>query len=285
MKTIEEVFRTIYKELKEARTDSPHLEAGWIIEKYTGLDTIGRIQKSREAITQNVYKQIRQATDRRKTGEPLAYILEEKEFFGRIFYVNSDVLIPRPDTEVLVEWAIRWAEKNKKNQAMSILDLGTGSGCIGLTLLAEIPNSSLSVVEKSKKAMAVAKRNAERMNVLGDVEFILLDAARADHLMNRFDLIVANPPYIAPNDSAIDPMVKVHEPHEALYSDDNGLKDITEWFRAGLKVMKKNSAMGFEVGAAQGERVFALFRDSGAFSHQYTIKDYAGHDRVVCGER
>ncbi|MCB0413651.1 MAG: peptide chain release factor N(5)-glutamine methyltransferase [Bdellovibrionales bacterium] len=282
--TIGEIFRQTYINLKDAQVDQPHLEAGWIIEKYAHIDSAERIKNADKEIETTAIQFIEEAIARRKTGEPLAYIFEECEFYSYPFYVNKNVLIPRPETEQLVDWALKWVESNKAQKQIEILDLGTGSGCLGLTLIKEIPTARLTAVDISKEALSVARRNAELLKVSNRVEFINLDAARAEHLMNQFDLIVANPPYIAKEDATVELNVRKFEPNMALFSKDNGLFDIQSWLKASSSLLKEKSAIGFEIGSQQGEPVLKLFRDLNIFSQQYGLKDYAGHARFVCGE-
>jgi release factor glutamine methyltransferase len=280
-----ETFRSIYMRLKVSGVDSPHLESGWIIEKYVDITSAQRIQHPESEINKTQTEQIEAAVSRREKGEPLAYILGEKEFYSFLFYVDKNVLIPRPETEFLVEWAITWAKKNKSNEPIEVLDLGTGSGCVGISILRELPTANLSAVDISKAALEVAKKNAEAHGVIDRVEFIELDCHRAGHLLKKYDLIVANPPYISPSDGGLAADVKKFEPHIALFSGDEGYRDIVGWLKAVPNILKPQAAVGFEIGASQGNKVTALFRDLGIFSKHYIIKDYAEHDRIVCGER
>lgn len=283
--TLGEIFRDTYLKLKQAGVELPHLEAGWILEKYVNIDALQRIKTPELLIHEDVVAQISQAITQRETGEPLAYIFGEREFYSRIFQVNKNVLIPRPETEQLVDWALKWVEKNKPNQPIEILDLGTGSGCLGLTILKEIPESKLTALDISKEALAVAKQNSEQLNIAERVEFINLDAAKTSHLLNRFDLVVANPPYIAEGDNSIELNVKLYEPHIALFSAENGLAKIKAWLQAIPHILKEKSAVGFEIGSQQGADVLALFQEQKVFTKIYGIKDYSDHDRFVCGEK
>jgi release factor glutamine methyltransferase len=283
--TVHEIFRVIYKQLKSAGIDQPHLEASWIVEKYGEITELDRIKAPEALLTKAANDKIMSATTRRSLGEPLAYIFGEKEFYGRVFKVDKNVLIPRPETEQLVEWALRWIKNNIRSEEIQILDLGSGSGCIGLTLLKEYDRAKLTALDISKEALEISKMNAKTLGVSERVEFIQLDAAKAGHLLNKFDLVLANPPYVAFCDVNVEVNVKKFEPSIALFSDENGLSHTRQWLKALPPILKEVSAVGFEIGCTQAESIAAMFRDLSEFSKHYILKDYADLDRFVCGEK
>jgi release factor glutamine methyltransferase len=284
MKSVQQSFKEIYKKLHATGNLNPHLEAGWLLEKFVGLDSATRIAHPETELTQEQDMLLQQAVERRIAGEPLAHILGEKDFYGHKFIVTKDVLIPRPETELLVDWAANWLEKNHLTEP-TILDLGTGSGCVGISLLKIFPGAQLTALDISKPALEIAKANAKNLKTLDRTEFILLDAAKAGFLLKSFDLVVANPPYIDLADSNVEDDVRKFEPHLALFSGRGGLAAIDEWLSTLPKILKPKAAVGFEIGHQQGDTVLRMFSDLGIFSQQYVVKDYAKHDRFVCGER
>lgn len=287
---LKEVFHKTYLKLKSIPVDHPHLESSWLIEKICRLTDLERIQSPEKIINDQDQHELSAAIARRETGEPLAYILNEKEFHGLLFYVDNNVLIPRPETEFLVDWALSWVDKSQKKQ-FRIADLGTGSGCLGLTLIKKIPEAHLVAIDISAKAIDVAKKNADHLGVTSRVNFFNEDVEKWLHHFGesrfqnqmQFDLIVANPPYIDPDDESIEPNVKKFEPHQALFSNENGLHHIRTWLQAAVQLLAPKGALAFEIGHSQEDQVLRLFRDLGVFSEHYVIRDYNKLARVVCG--
>lgn len=200
--------------------------------------------------------------ERRAGGEPLAYLLGEKEFFGLTLAVTADVLVPRPDTETLVEWAL---ELLPLDTAPRLLDLGTGSGAIALALARQRPAARISAVDASAAALAVARGNGERLGLA--VEWVLGDWFAAFESARRFELIVSNPPYVAEGDAHL--VALRHEPEQALTAGADGLNAIRRivagapaWLTAGGWLLLEH---GFEQGDAVAELLAqAGFRDIGS---------------------
>ena len=207
-------------------------------------------------------------------GMPIPYLVSQQEFFGRYFAVNPSVLIPRPDTEVLIEQALIVATPKPK-----VLDLGTGSGCIGLTLAAEC-GAEVVATDFSAEALDVAKENAKRLNL--NVEFREGSWWKPIASTEVFDLIVSNPPYIRPDDEHLRNLT--NEPLQALTDGDDGLSAITEIVAHAKKHLKAGGWLLIEHGYDQGEAVDCLFR-VGGLAGVRTVKDYGGNDRVTMGRR
>ncbi len=170
-------------------------------------------------------------TKQRLNGKPIAYITNSKEFYGREFYVNKNTLIPRPETEQIVNKALS-IEKNPK----SILDIGTGSGCLAVTLKKEFPKASLTAIDISSKALIVARKNAKHHNA--KINFLKSDYLSKVAPKTSFDLIVTNPPYIEKNNTnLVSPETKKYEPHQALFADQKGLGAFQEIFK---QIQQKN---------------------------------------------
>ncbi len=211
----------------------------------------------------------------RLEGMPIPYLTGEQEFFGRYFKVDQNVLIPRPDTEVLIEQAQLVATPNA-----SVLDLGTGSGCIAITLAAELKGAKVTATDISSAALDIARANAERLGY--PVDFRQGSWWEAVPQNATFDLIVSNPPYIRPDDEHLKALV--NEPLNALTDGDDGLSAIAEIVGKALDYLKPAGWLLVEHGYDQGPAVESIFRVSG-FAAVRTVKDYGGNDRVTMGRK
>jgi len=212
-------------------------------------------------------------------GEPLEYIINSAEFSGHTFYVDGNVLIPRDETELLVETAI---EILQPFEDQKILDIGTGSGCIAISLAKAIPNAKIFVTDISLEALNVAKRNAESLNVLERIKFLHSDITKEFPPIDcEIDLLISNPPYISPGDKMVDAEVHKFQPHSALYADENGLaiyRHIAERASGNVKMI------ALEVGYNQAEAVAKLLQTNG-FHDIKIIPDFSGIQRVIIAER
>lgn len=216
--------------------------------------------------------------NRRLNGEPIAYILGYREFYGLNLKVTSDTLIPRPDTETLVEAALA---KNQLHRPMHILDLGTGSGAIALAIAQNTPHANVIAVDASQAALDVAIDNAQK-SAIANVRFVLSDWFQALH-DERFDLIVSNPPYIEQHDVHLSQGDLRFEPITALASGDDGLDDIRTIVSESLFHLKPQGWLMLEHGYNQAEQVADLMAQAGLVDIE-TIKDLGGNDRVTIGK-
>lgn len=215
---------------------------------------------------------------RRKQGEPVAHILERRAFWTLDLRVSADTLIPRPETELLVEAALA----RLSDAACRVLDLGTGSGAIALALASERPHCELLAVEQSEAALRVAEENAKRHGI-ENVRF--LHGSWYDRLENeRFELIVTNPPYICVDDPHLDQGDVKFEPISALASGDDGLDDIRHIIAGAMSHLLPGGWIMLEHGYDQGDAVCALLRDAD-FQQVEDIRDLQGHGRVAMGCR
>lgn len=214
---------------------------------------------------------------RRLAGEPIAYLTGTREFYGRLFQVSPGVLIPRPDTELLVELALA---RMPADRAMDVLDLGTGSGCIAITLALERPLAHVTAVDRSAAALAIARRNAHALNAR--VEFLASDWF--DALAGRqFDLIVGNPPYVAAADPHLARGDVRFEPVSALAAGHDGLDDLRRLTRAARAHLRHGGTLLLEHGYDQANAVQALLRESGV-PQPRSWADLGGILRVSGGE-
>jgi release factor glutamine methyltransferase len=207
---------------------------------------------------------------RRESGEPLAYILGYREFFSRKFRVDPSVLIPRQETEILVETALDFWKADAR-----VLDIGTGSGCIAISLKLERPDWDVWATDLSSSALQVARENAETLGA--DITFRhsdLLEQLAGE----KFDLIVSNPPYIG-RDEVIPREVRDHEPDSALFADEEGIAIYRQLAATVTDYLTPSGRVIFEIGQDQGQAVSALFPGS------WIIKDLDGNDRVVTWPR
>lgn len=213
--------------------------------------------------------------ERMLAGEPLAYLLGVQAFWGRDFVVNRHTLIPRADTEILVQAVLDFVKDGLK--PCRILDLGTGSGCVAITLAKELPNACVVAVDNSMEAIAVAKQNAQRLHATNcQIQY----SNWFDSLSSVFDVIISNPPYIAKTDTHL--LALSAEPMTALVADDDGLSDIKIIIAGAKNHLNKGGLLAIEHGFDQGKKVRLLFDDAG-FVNVETIKDYGGNDRVTIG--
>ena len=190
----------------------------------------------------------------RKSGMPLAYITEKKEFYGYEFVVRSGVFIPRPETETIVSAVLsQWSNQ----ETLNIMDFGSGSGCIGLTLLAFFPKACLISVDSNEEAVKVGKINAKNMDLEERVVFLNKDVSelsggdKKEIMKGQVDIIVANPPYISFDDDRVSAEVVSFEPPEALFSREEGLYHIRFWLTSAAQLLKPGGAYFFEIGAKQ----------------------------------
>lgn len=224
-----------------------------------------------------------------KHQKPIQYILGETEFYGLIFKVNEHVLIPRPETEELVDWIIKDQSKGKKESKLKILDIGTGSGCIAISLAKHLPNAKIYALDVSKEAIEVARVNAELNNV--DVTFIeadilVLDCHSALDAESKYDIIVSNPPYVRNLEkSEIKPNVLDNEPHLALFvEDDNPLlfyKAITDF---AVNNLKPKGQLYFEINQYLGNETKQLMIDADLDAIEL-LKDLNDNDRMLKGRK
>ena len=228
-------------------------------------------------LSANQYAALVDLTKRRTHGEPMAYLLGQREFFGRAFRCTPAALIPRPETEHLVEHALTLIAKN--THAGAILDMGTGTGCIAITLALERPNAQVAALDVSADALALARENALNLGA-NNLEFIASNWFSAIASDARFELIVSNPPYIVPGDAHLTEGDLRFEPEIALADAIDGLESYRQLALGAKKHLKKGGWLVVEHGYDQGESVPSLLRKNG-FADVQTQLDLAGHPRVT----
>ncbi len=277
--TYRQMLQSLQERFKEANIEEYRSDAWILLSAASGLDRGRYILKEQEIMPDEERSRLEAFAEKRLQRIPVQHILGEQEFFGLPFYVNEHVLVPRQDTEVLVEKAL---EKLKDGDR--ILDLCTGSGCILISLLYEAGQKGMKVtgsgLDLSEKALAVAEENAKRNTVIFCSEWIKSDMfEKAD---GKYDMILSNPPYIPTAEiEKLMPEVKDHDPRMALDGDQDGLKFYRILARKAPAFLKEGGSLFLEIGAEQAGDVTALLGEN-AFKEIRVVKDLAGLDRVVC---
>jgi release factor glutamine methyltransferase len=248
-----------------------------LIEEVTGWDALHQNIHKNDALEQTHTDQLTQFVEKLLTGKPLQYIIGKAWFMGKVFMVNEAVLIPRPETEELVEWVSEYA--HIVNKPLSILDIGTGSGCIPIALKLALPNAIITAIDINKEALAVAQQNAATYHA--NIEWIELDILQTKQLKNQYDIIVSNPPYIPLREKPnMQSQVIDHEPAIALFVPDQyPLIFYSKIAHIGKSALKPNGQLFFEIHYDQGEAIMALLNEMGY--HAELRQDIYGKDRMV----
>lgn len=281
--TIRRIVRWITDDLSARGIASPRLDAELIVAHALAVDRVKLYLDLDRPLAQDELAAIRALVARRRKREPMAYLRGRREFFGRDMIVSPAVLVPRPETETLVERALALLPVD---QPARVLDLCTGSGCVGVTLLAERPAIHATLTDVSADALAIAAQNAEKHGVSARATLLRGDlyAALADG-DTPFDLVVANPPYVAESERAeIEPDVRDYEPGLALFADDEGMAIVRRIAEGAARWLAPGAHVAMEIGAAQGERARRTLEGAGLRDVQ-VHQDLGRRDRVVEGVR
>jgi len=283
MPTIHELLSEAIPKLETAGVDTPRLDAEVLLAHVLGRNRGWVWAHPEVVLSVEDEEHFRALLERRVRREPLAYLLGEWEFYGRPFFVTPDVLVPRPETELLVEAVVKWA---REREAATLADIGAGSGAIAVTLALELPKVQVVAVDLSPAALAVTRRNAERHGVLDRLMLLegdLLEPVRQAGLP-PLDAIVANLPYIAEEEyPTLMPEVRDHEPSLALRAAEGGLALIRRLIGDAPPLLARDGLLALEVGAGQADAVVDLLRESG-WRHIRVIEDYGGIPRHMLAE-
>ena len=265
------------KYFQDRSFENPRLEIEIFLQHIFGYKKIDLYINFEEEVTPKNLKRLREFIKRRVENEPIQYITGVSNFYGRDFYVNKNVLIPRPETEILVNVSIDYLS-SKKNPY--IIDVGTGSGCIAITLAKELPSSKVIAIDYSQQALNIAKENAELVGVK-NIEFLKLDFL-SENLNYVADAVVSNPPYIAQEDiQSLMIDVKEFEPHRALTDNADGLEFYRIFANKLDVILKKKGVLIIEVGRGNHPvEVKKLFEESG-YNDIEMINDYNKDVRVL----
>lgn len=263
------------EQLQKAGITDAELDARLLLEFICHTDRNALYAHGDQEIEDEKMQDFLQLIEKRAVHIPLQHLTGEQNFMGLDFLVNEHVLIPRQDTEILVEEIMR-----DLHDGIRILDMCTGSGCILLSLLHYSNDCSGVGVDVSEDALVVARQNADR---LAEKQAVFIQSDLFEKVEGSFDLIVSNPPYIRSQEIAgLMPEVREHEPHLALDGKDDGLHFYREIIKGAMPYLKRGGQLFFEIGYDQGEAVQALLAANG-YTEIAVVKDYAGLDRVVYG--
>ena len=274
--TIREVLDWTTQDFAGRGIASPRLDAELLVAKALEMDRVGLYLDLNRPLVDRERSAIRPLVARRREREPVAYILGYRDFYGRRFEVNPAVLIPRPDTETLVEHALACIPEDS---ACRVLDVGTGSGAIAVTIAAERPLALVTATDISNAALEVASRNAERLEVASRIRF-----ERADLLSGaeQYDVIVSNPPYIAQSEMAtLQAEVRKHEPVIALEAGEDGLDVVRALLTAAEPATATSAQMLIEIGAGQVASVVSFAAEHAAWQLVAVYPDLNRIERVV----
>lgn len=277
LNTIRDVLNIGADFLKKSGIDSNRIDSRIIASKAFSMPMTDIIMKGDLVVSESDFKIFMELIRRRASHEPIAYMLDKKEFYGIEFYVDQNVLIPRPDSEVIIEEVLR---RYDRKQAINILELGVGSGCLLLTILKHMPNASATAVDIEPGAIKIAKQNYYSLKLKNKVEFLEMDWKMMG-IDKKFDLIISNPPYI--KDSDIDLLqkdVKDYEPITALSGGEDGLDAYREIARLLSNIMHKNSVVILECGENQHIDVANIMEIDNIYIKEY-LKDLSNRTRCI----
>jgi len=279
--TLIEVLRLSTSFLAQRGSESARLDAELLTAHSLGLRRLDLYLQYDRPLREEELEPIRALLRRRAAGEPVAYLVGEREFYGRGFRVTPAVLIPRPDTETLVETALRWA-RAQQSAVSTRADAGTGSGCIAITMAAELPEARVVASDVSRDALEVARDNARRLGVADRVSFV--EGAWADPLRAHapFDMLLSNPPYVtAAEVGELAADVRNYEPHTALTAGDDGMQAYEALLREAPSLVERGGYVALEVDPRRAERVAALVAEGWPQATVRRVEDLTGRDRVV----
>ena len=265
-----------------------------LLEEYLGFRRVDIVLKSDFKINQETLNLLQSATKQLEQEVPLQYIIGKTEFYGLPFVVNKHVLIPRPETEELVAWVVSESSRFKtfntstkqttETKQLKILDIGTGSGCIPISLKKQLPFAKISAIDISKEALSVAKKNAVLNNV--DIHFILQDILKTVALDQHYDIIISNPPYVRELEKKeLKNNVLKNEPHVALFvENDNPLIFYDKIAELAKNYLNKNGLLFFEINQYLGTETIHLVNEKGLKNIQLK-KDMFGNDRIIVASK
>ena len=273
---IENILNKSASILKENKIANPYLDSEILLSKSINKNKKHIILNPKEILENKQLNNFNSLIERRRKGEPIAYLINKKEFWKNEFYVNENVLIPRPDTELIIDQVLKIYSKNSQLQ---ILDIGTGSGCILLSILKERTSFYGTGIDISKKSINVSKFNANRLKLDNRVKFYNSDVD--NFKIGKYDLIVSNPPYIELLSlKYLEKDVVNFEPKLALSGGFDGFSKIRKVISKASTLIKKNGKLILEIGFKQRNKVKEILKKEGFYINR-TLKDYGNNDRCI----
>ena len=262
--------------LQKNKIPNPQLDSEILLSSLIKRDKKHIILNPKELLSLEQLGKFKNLIERRKKGEPIAYLINKKDFWKDEFFVNKDVLIPRPDTELIIEQVLKIYSKDEQLQ---VLDIGTGSGCILLSILKERPNFYGTGIDISKKSINVSKFNAKQLNLINRVKFF--NSSVDNFKIGKYDLVVSNPPYIELLSlKYLEKDVVNFEPKLALSGGLDGFSKIRKVINKTRNLIKKNGKFILEIGFNQKNKVKEILKEEGFYVNK-AIKDYGKNDRCI----
>ena len=273
---IESILNEGISILKESKISNPQLDSEILLSNSIKRDKKHIILNPKEILNSEQTETFKNLIERRKTGEPVAYLINKKEFWKDEFFVDNGVLIPRPDTELIIEQVLKIYSKDSKLQ---VLDIGTGSGCILLSILKERPNFYGTGIDITKKSINVSKLNAKQLNLTSRAKFFL--SSVDNFKIGKYDIIVSNPPYIEFfNLKYLEKDIINFEPKLALSGGLDGFSQIRKVINKAKTLIKKNGKFILEIGFNQKNKVKKILKEEGFYVNK-AIRDYGNNDRCI----
>lgn len=282
--TAADALRAAAQRLRASGSRSPRLDAELLLATVLGVDRVGLFRRPERELTAEESAHFADLERRREAHEPVAYIRGERTFRALDLEVTPAVLIPRPETETLVDVALELLRgvAGPERPEPLVLDMGTGSGCIALSLTAENPFAHVVAVDVDEEALEVARRNSARHGLEGRIDFVRSDLFGGLPSGQRFDMVVSNPPYIpAAEYEALEPNVREYEPRLALYAGEDGLDIYRRLVPAAAACLRPGGGLAVEVGKGEVEAVRELFAAAGRFGPVRERADLGGIPRVL----
>lgn len=276
--------------------ESPRIDSEMLLLSLLSISSTELLLNPHQNLGPENQKKFLKFLKRRGSGEPIAYILGYKDFFKYQFKVSEQVLIPRPETEELVEFLIQKVQASTSPKNPLIVDLGIGSGCIGLSLLKSLPQATLVGVDISAEALKIVQQNANSLGLIENKDYFLFHQPAEDILQfqmqlqtrlgrSEIDLLVANPPYIAMEDPLVEINVKKFEPSLALFAKDQGYEFLFKWTQAYAPWIAKGGLMMMEMGHTQSALVLSHLKSLNLFENIEVIKDFSKVERFIYADK
>jgi release factor glutamine methyltransferase len=282
--TIAQAINQAANRLRENGVSDERRNATLLLGQALGVDRTYLITHANDDVDETFYQTFSRMIERRAAGEPMQYITGRQEFYGLDFKVTPDVLIPRPETEFLIEQVIKYAPADDSTSQALMVDAGTGSGCIAVTLALHIKNAQVLATDISNAALQVALENAERLGAKDNIEFLqgdLLAPLAGRGLESRIDFLVSNPPYVAMRDApTLQREVKDWEPHGALFADQEGLQFYRRLLNEGLQYVRRAGFFICEIGYTQLEAIQQMI-DPKLWRLEDVTNDLQGIPRIL----
>jgi release factor glutamine methyltransferase len=282
--TIDRLINWSTDYLEQKGVDNPRLDAEVLLSHLLGIERVEIYLNPERSLNQTRFSDFKSLIRKRGQRKPLQYLVGKQEFWSLDFKINEDVLIPRPETEILIEEAVRIMSKESSSISRHrILDMGTGCGVIAVSLAKELESAWILATDISRSALGIARENAARHQVRERILFLgadLFNPLRENHFC--FNLIVSNPPYIPSGGfNQLEPEIRDFEPRQALNGGEEGLEFLREIAKQADKFLLPAGWLLLEVGEGQAEKVTGFLKESGRYRTPMIIKDYADRQRVV----